>query len=102
MALSKEDFSNRREHARKSVLAEAIIEYGGNETRGKVHDISVGGAKIEAQLPADAKSPVNLKINQFGAIPADIAWQRGNQVGLKFRSDPEQVAEMLAAIAIYG
>ena len=102
MSPSENEFSNRREHERKSVLADAVIEYGGNETAGKVHDISVGGAKIEAQLPTDAKSPMNLKINQFGAISADLAWQREDQLGLKFRSDPEQVAEMLAAIAIYG
>jgi len=102
MSSTEKAFTNQRKHKRNSVLADAIIEYEGKEATGKVRDISVGGAKLEILIPAIGNSPINLKIDQFGAIPAEIAWQRENQLGLKFLRDPEQAAEMLTAIAVYG
>ncbi len=102
MSLSKVSYDDRRSHERKSVLADAVIEYENKESPCKVHDISVGGAKIEAHLPPSSNLSVKLKFGQFGSIPAEVAWQHENQHGIKFLGEPEQLAEMLTAIAIYS
>jgi len=90
-----------RSHERKSALANAIIAYSGNKVACVVRDISIGGAKIEAVLPADIEAPIELKFDQFGDISVDIAWQRNVTHGLKFTSDHSDIAEILMAIAIY-
>ena len=101
--MSTENGSNHivRSHERKSVLADATLNYQGNEVACVVRDISIGGAKVEAVLPDNIDAGIELKFAQFGNISVDIAWQRNNALGLKFKSDPEKVGEILMAIALY-
>ena len=93
---------NKRSHERKSVAAEAIIVFENIESACILRDISFGGAKVEARMPAGNKMPVNLKLKNQISIGAKVAWRQGNFHGLKFDPYPARVGKLLMAIATYA
>jgi hypothetical protein len=96
---------NRR-HDRQSVSLAGTLKSEADASfkrACRIEDLSVGGARI-ALIGADTRMPERplLEISTFGAYPVEVAWTKPPRFGLKFRDEPETMAEVLAGIAMHG
>ncbi len=96
------DATSRREHERTSILVGAEVTTGGKTYVCNVIDISTGGSKIKTQQKLEINSEVELKFDPYGVFPATVKWNNDEFHGLKFSGDPNELAERLMAMAIYG
>ena len=92
---------NRRVHERKAVAAEAVIEYKKKTSACIVHDISIGGAKVEAKLFGGVNEPANLQFKRHEPIDAKLVWQKNDLNGLKFIGYSPQIGKLVKAITRY-
>lgn len=68
----------------------------------EVINVSVGGAKLRVWGIYCAGQELTLEIKACGRFSGLVAWVRGDEIGLKFSSDPAETAEALIALAMYG
>lgn len=92
---------SRRKHSRKSVLFKAKISFEEQNINCEILDISAGGARTKVARQMKHGLHVTLNLDPFGEIPCEIAWQKGQTLGMKFQGDPEKVAEIVLAMAVY-
>jgi hypothetical protein len=88
---------SRRRYVRKSVLLCGTLHQGQAELDCVVTNISANGARLIAHQSLDKPSLGALKINRCGMFPAEVAWQEGEHVGLRFLDTPDNVIELLRA-----
>jgi len=78
--------TERRRHARTRTYMVATVNYGNLLLPCFVLDLSTGGAKVKMfenhPLP---DGPCELECGRFGKVPAEIAWNRGQFAGIRFR-----------------
>lgn len=96
------ELANRRQHERSAASFEASIVSADSKVGGRVIDISAGGAKVEVDRPIEPKTAITLSIERFGDYKGEIAWLRGDTVGVKFFEDPLVMSEVAYAMAVYG
>jgi hypothetical protein len=65
-------------------------------------DLSVGGAKVQLDVPVPAGTDFALEIGSFGEYRVSIVWQSGNDAGLRFEHPPAEMAEVIMGLAAYG
>ena len=94
--------TSRRAHERTSVLIGAEVSAGGDTYVCDVIDISAGGAKIKTGQELETRCEVELKFDPYGVFSATVMWNKDDFHGLKFTGDPNELAERLMAMAIYG
>lgn len=93
---------SRREHLRKKVFLKAELRCGNNAASCDILNMSAGGAKVVTSLKVTTGSSVTLNLDPFGELPGEIVWQNGEEMGINFQKDPEQIAEIVLGIALYG
>ncbi|MEK7246222.1 MAG: PilZ domain-containing protein [Pseudomonadota bacterium] len=96
-----------RKHDRQHVALAGVLKAEGNpggaEFSCRIEDLSVGGARVALEAgSAHVPALVMLEIETFGAYPADVVWTKLPRLGLKFHDSPEEMAEILAAIAMHA
>jgi len=92
---------SRRKHSRNSVLFKAKILFENQSIDCEILDISAGGARVRGERQLEHGLSVILNLDPFGEIPCEIAWQKGINLGIKFQGNPEEVAEIVLAMAVY-
>lgn len=92
---------SRRKHSRNSVLFKAKILFENQSIDCEILDISAGGARVRGKRQLEYGLSVILNLDPFGEIPCEIAWQKGQNLGMKFQGDPVEIAEIILAIAVY-
>jgi hypothetical protein len=95
-ALLENPESNKenRQYARTSVLWSGMLHAGARGVPCRVHNISPHGAKVRLLEPIDRITRISVKIERFGEFPADVVWQKGDFIGIKFRDDPADIAQI--------
>ena len=86
--------SNERSQPRHKVSKDAAVIYPDEREPVDViiHDICVGGARIQLKSSTDLSGKFNLFIPPENMhYTASVRWMKGNQVGLQFVSQPEFV-----------
>ena len=53
--------------------------------------------KIRLLEPFEQASTVSLKVDRFGVFPGDVVWRYGDFLGIRFRDDPADIAEIFGA-----
>ncbi len=91
---------DQRRHIRKRVLWAAQLETADGTFNCIVLNVSRSGAKLRFAKVVQTQEPVALLGDAFGKIPAEVVWQRGDKVGIRFAADPEQIAQMMASLAL--
>jgi hypothetical protein len=86
---------SRRKYVRKSVLLCGTFHRGTTEVDCVVTNISANGARLIAHKPLDGDALGALKINRCGMFPAEVAWQEGDHVGLRFLDSPDNVLGLI-------
>jgi c-di-GMP-binding flagellar brake protein YcgR len=92
---------SRRKHSRNSVLFKAKIFFDKQSISCEILDISAGGARARVQRQLKHGLHVTLNLDPFGEIPCEIAWQKDQNLGMKFQGDPVEIAEIILAMAVY-
>ncbi len=85
-----------RRHPRDAVLWSALLY-----CEGVIHDcailnISAGGAKLSIPGPISTSALVTLTIFRYGDYPAQVVWQYGSLVGLRFLENPRDITRRLS------
>ena len=92
---------SRRKYSRQPVLFKAKIFFDEQSIDCEILDISAGGARAKVQQEIKHGSHVTLNIDPFGEISCEIAWQKGQILGMKFQGNPVEIAEIILAMAVY-
>jgi PilZ domain len=94
-----ESGAEQRRHVRKKVIWSARLDTAQGSFSCIILNVSRSGAKL--RLPQSstlsAHQPIELVFEAYGALPAEIIWQRGDQMGIHFTADPTQVAAIIGA-----
>jgi hypothetical protein len=87
--------SENRRFERITVLWSGHLVYRDQSVGCIIVNISAGGAMVRSDDPAFVMTPVVLRNPRIGELTAEVAWRRGNELGLKFVDNPETVAEII-------
>lgn len=94
--------TSRRQDARYPSLLNARLSHGDQIFQCRLKNISVGGAMVELDREIDTKDAVTLNLGSFGEFACEIIWKNKSRLGLTFLDRPEQMAEVIMGIAVYG
>lgn len=90
--------ANRRSHKRTHVLFLGHLISGDYSVPGILFDISAGGARMRIAEPLEPGSAITLRLANRHDFHVEIAWRRGQMIGLKFREAPARIAATLAGL----
>lgn len=96
------DGEQRRQHDRQESSLQTILIAEETNFHCRLVNISVSGARIHSSRRFRAGDRLQLAIQPFGIFPCEIVWQKELECGIKFLVSAEQVAPVLAAMAVYG
>jgi hypothetical protein len=89
---------DRRRHGRKVVSYLATLAFGRDILSCYVLDFSDGGARVALR---DSRTVVRgaarLSCSAFGDFPAEVVWQKGALVGLRFENAPSELRPIRAS-----
>ncbi|MCH8861849.1 MAG: PilZ domain-containing protein [Proteobacteria bacterium] len=89
----------RRNLNRRRLLWLGRLKYGEFAFECRVFDLSLGGAKVELDLPLKRGTLVTLQIPEVGIMIANVAWARDGQMALAFSEGTAAIRKKLAAKA---
>lgn len=96
---SKAKGSERRILSRRRLLWLGRLKYGEFAFDCRVFDLSLGGAKVELDLPLKRGTLVTLQIPDVGIMVANVAWARDGKMALAFSEGTAAIRKKLAAKA---
>jgi len=85
----------QRRHIRKHVLWTARLETKDGSLDCIILNVSRSGAKLRLRAPSLLRQPVKLVMESYGTLPAEIVWQQVDNMGIRFKADPDEVAKIL-------
>jgi hypothetical protein len=97
-AISDDEAAALRGTVRKRVLWAAELAHGAKRFDCVVVDLSLGGARIHLAQPVTKGELVTLVLGRLPALKAEIVWQEGHSIGLRFTEAPERIAEIFGGL----
>ena len=88
----------QRKHPRSRVLWMATLDTKEGPFNCMVLDVSRAGAKLQFAtpiFPVLVKQEVELVIEPLGSLGAEVIWQTGERMGIRFIADPALVAHVI-------
>jgi hypothetical protein len=88
----------QRKHPRSRVLWMATLETQEGPFSCMVLDVSRAGAKLQFAapiFPVLVKQEVELVIEPLGGLGAEVIWQSGERMGVRFNANPALVAHVI-------
>src|SRR5579883_614642 len=95
--ISEEQAAALRRTVRKRVLWAAKLAHGARRFDCVVVDLSLGGARIYLAQPLVRGEVVTLILDRMGTLRAEVVWQEGHSIGLRFVEEPEKIASAIGA-----
>jgi len=89
------DEEGRRRHLRRSVLWPGTLKAAKGQFACTILNMSLAGAKVALTEAHECGGGVTLLGDRFEGLPATVVWQRGRLIGLQFKNEPAEVAEVL-------
>lgn len=89
----------RRAFWRTTVLWSGHLHAAGTRQECVILDVSANGAKL--RFPADVAMDDDfcaLEVERLGIFSCDVAWKKGNRVGLCFREGLSTIANQMNAV----
>lgn len=96
---AKKTESERRILGRRRLLWPGRLKYSGYSFDCRIFDLSLGGAKVELDLPLKRGTMVTLQIPDVGILVAKVAWARDGKMALAFLEGTAAIRKKLAAKA---
>ncbi|TFG86512.1 MAG: PilZ domain-containing protein [Hyphomicrobiales bacterium] len=88
----------RRRHKRAHVLFNGRLISGDCSAQGVLPDVSAGGARMRLAEPFEAGSAITLRLARNLDFHVEVAWNRGQFFGLRFREAPARIAATLSGL----
>ena len=88
----------QRKHPRSRVLWMATLETKEGPFSCMVLDVSRAGAKLQFAtpiFPVLVKQEVELVIEPLGGLGAEVIWQSGERMGVRFNANPALIAHVI-------
>ena len=90
--------SDRRRYKRAHVLFSGRLFSGKRSTEGLVLDLSANGARIRFHEPIAADFAMTLRLAESVDLKVEVAWQKGNSLGLQFLDQPGRISSIFAGL----
>ncbi|MBV9521151.1 MAG: PilZ domain-containing protein [Alphaproteobacteria bacterium] len=87
----------RRRHERAPLLSSGSLHKDDGVVDCVIKDISASGARLKMERRITEQKNLVLDIDGVGLFPSRIAWQREDEAGIQFLSDPSTVASWIGA-----
>ncbi len=94
----KQGRSDRRRYKRAHVLFSGHLFSGKRGIEGLVLDLSANGARIQFREPIAASSAMTLRLADSVDLEVEVAWQSGNNLGLRFLEVPGRISSIFAGL----
>jgi len=88
----------RHRHKRCAVFVPAVLRSGDLVASADILNMSAGGALIRTTAPLNAGDELDLDIEGYETLQANVVHGRDGRFGLAFDADPRVVSHMLARI----
>ena len=95
--ISEDEAAALRSAVRKRVLWAAKLGHGAQRFDCVVADLSLGGARVHLAEPIANGERVSLALDRLGTLRAEVVWQEGHSIGLRFVDEPQKIAETIGA-----
>ena len=94
-----DELENKRDYPRETVRAKARLLVDEQWHDCLITNISSVGARLYLRMSVDTGKSVRIQIGEFGQYDATVIWCFGDETGLKFEHDPEQMSNLMMALA---
>ncbi len=94
----KQGRGDRRRYKRAHVLFSGRLFSGKRGIEGLVLDLSPNGARIRFHEPIAADSAMTLRLAESVDLKVEVAWQKGNSLGLQFLDLPARISSIFAGL----
>ena len=94
----KQGRSDRRRYKRTHVLFSGHLFSGKRGIEGLVLDLCANGARIQFREPIAANSAMTLRLADSVDLEVEVAWQSGNNLGLRFLGVPGRISSIFAGL----
>jgi len=94
----KQDRSDRRRYKRAHVLFSGQLFSGKRSIEGLVLDLSANGARIQFREPIAVNTAMTLRLADSVDLEVEVAWQSGNNLGLRFLEVPGRISSIFAGL----
>jgi len=97
---------DKRQHARRTISLTGAIRAGDGDgapsVACEIQDLSVGGARVILAATLNLPKTATIEIAQFGSYAVEVIWIDHQACGLRFKEDPEKMADVITAIALHA
>ncbi len=90
--------SDRRRYKRAHVLFSGRLFSGKRGIEGLVLDLSANGARVQFHEPIAVNSAMMLRLAESVDLKVEVAWQKGNSLGLQFLEVPARISSIFAGL----
>ena len=97
-----DDIEPDRDYFREAIRAKTKIMIDELWHDCEIVDISPTGAKLRIDRKTSRGMAVFIKIGEFGPFSATVARCMGNEVGVKFDRDPQEMTRVLIKLSSNG
>lgn len=86
----------------RTVLWAAVLQIDNRAVECVITNISAEGATISLPKPAICSETLLLTNERLGTLEAEVVWQNGSRVQLRFKDDTDMVALKVAEAILFG
>ena len=97
-----DDTEYERDYPRETLSAKAAIMIAGQLRECMISNISPSGAKLYVGIKVERGADVLIQLGEFGQFNATVAWCYGEEIGVRFNHDPQEMAHVLIGLASHG
>ncbi|WP_343560114.1 PilZ domain-containing protein [Kiloniella sp. b19] len=91
--------SERRGYKRLETTLEGMLKFGPDlQTSCDVLDVSISGVRVLLKDTVPLNSKVTLILPGSVHFGGEVVWRHNKRVGLRFKVEPEQVAQRLSRL----
>lgn len=90
---------NNRNFPREAVRTKSRLLVDGQWHDCVVTNISAVGVRLYLRRSVESDKAVRLQIDELGPYDATVVWCEGDETGLRFDHDPEEIASLMTVLA---
>lgn len=86
---------NIRNYPREPIRAKARLKVDGHWHDCVITNISAVGVRLYLRMSVAADQAVHIQIDELGPYDATVVWSEGDETGLRFNHDPDEIASLM-------
>lgn len=90
---------NIRNFPREPIRTKAKLKVEGQWHDCVITNISAVGVRLYLRMSVAADQAVHIQIDELGPYDATVVWCEGDETGLRFDHDPEEIASLMIVLA---